>query len=254
MRSLPWWAHVIFLVWSLAWLAGAWGFFSSATSSDHDAAEREQPLTGLVDSGPIRVEATVNDQPTFVAPVTGKTCAVLTSGVGAYGTKTETDSQGKSHTVYSYASVRKRREPQVFRLDVKGAAIEVSTEHWAPSPGQTQSKYLHAPPPGWDVTEEELQAAKAKLGSTYAGWYLDEGCLPPGQPVLVRGIAQQGRVMPPAGEAHVDLFPGTQADAVAHARTTAKGLRFAGVVFIGVSTLPWGVLLIIVLRRRRQPT
>ena len=92
---------------------------------------------------------------------------------------------------------------------------------------------------------------------TLGGWYLGEGCLPPGQQVLLTGVVElrEGvrRVVPAAGAKTVGLFPGTQAEAVAKARTSAQGLRIAGFVFIGLSTLPWVVLVLLAFRRRNAP-
>lgn len=250
MSTGPWWLKVAFVVWSLLWLGGAYGFFTAAASSDRAAVERSMPLTGLVDSGPIRIEATLDGERVFTGPVSGKRCAALTTGTGAYSSRVETDSQGKSHTVHGYASAKKRREPDVIKLTAGSDTLELATEHWRPASDQSQTKYSGQPPDGWGLTPEEIAAARQQVGSDYAGWYLDEGCLPPNQLVLVVGVAEHRRIVPPAGATFVDLFPGNQAAAVGAAQSTAKGFRIAGGIFIGLSTLPWLVLLLIVLRRR----
>jgi hypothetical protein len=256
MNTGPWWMKIIFFVWSLAWLGGAWGFFAGADSEAGAAIERARPLTGVVDAGPIRVEATVDTVRSVVGPVTGRQCAAVLAGVGAYSSKTETDRQGKSRVVHEYASVRKRREPEGVTLRAGSGVIEVATAHWRPTSGQQQTKYQQEPPDGWQLTPDEISAAESRLGGRFAGWYVDEDCLPAGQQVLLLGVVELRdgvrRVLPPDGSEFVDLFPGTQADAVADARSSATGLRIAGYGFIGVSTLPWLALVAVVARARRK--
>lgn len=257
MNTGPWWLKVIFLVWSLGWLGGAWGFFSGGESKDREAADRALPLTGVVDSGRIRVEASVDGTRTVVGPVTARACAALLTAIGARGSKTETDSQGKSHVVNDYVPVRKRREPEVITLRAGGEVLEVATAHWRPASEQQQTKYDSKPPDGWELTPAEISSAESRVKGSFAGWYLDEGCLPPGQQVLLLGSVELRdgvrRVVPAPGSELVDLVPGTQVEAVEEARSSARGLRIAGYVFIGLSTLPWLVLLLMVLRRRQRP-
>lgn len=255
---MPLWLKVVLGLWALAWLGGAAGFFYGAKSFDREAAERSQPLTGLVENGEARFEAVIDGSRLVRAPFTERSCAATVVSLGARSWEKKTQPDKNGDTNHFELQIAERRTPDTVDVRVGDTRVVMPVALWQPPQNLAADhrEQLQKIPDDFAVPPADIANAIAHVRGSFSGFYADEWCLAGGQSVFISAQMQTRAgvryLLPKAGSTYVDLFKGTHAEASADSRGTAFGLRIAGGIFIALATLPLVIALVVTLRRRSR--
>jgi hypothetical protein len=243
------------LVWLTAWQIAGCAMSEAGAEKLAQAEHIGTPATRLERGADLRVEGTIVEGPSAVAPYSQKPCLAAVTKI--FVRSTYRDSQGNNALSYSHVATR-RAGPASIEIAVGDRRIELPLERW--SPKQFSSEITAELPPRLGVTAEEIASAKERARGDVGRYSVDEATIDGGARFFVIGRLED-RDGPLRLEAdrvleRVELYPGTQAELVKELRGSGGGLRVAGwILRAGLGPLPLAVigLVLLVRRRRRAP-
>jgi hypothetical protein len=165
------------------------------------------------------------------------------------------DAQGKNAYDSSHIATR-RVGPANIEIAVGDERIELPLERWSPKHHALTA--LDELPSRFDVTPEEIAAAKARARGTPGRYSVAEATLDGGARFFIVGRLED-RDGPLRLEAdrvlqRIELYPGSRDDLVKELSGSGDGLRVAGWIFsAGLGPLPLALIALVLLARRRKP-
>jgi len=240
------------LVWLTAWEIAGYFMRAAGTEKLAQAAHASTPATRLEPGADVRVEGTIAEGPTTLAPSSQKPCLAAVTRVGV--TAQYKDSQGKTQRSYELVALR-RVGPANIEIAVGEKRLELPLELWFPH--DVESREMAELPERFGVTPDEIASARQRLlHGPGGGFSVSEGTIDAGTQVFVVGTLEQRadvlRLAPDRVLERVLVYPGSQADYVNEVRGSGGGLRIAGWIFaLGVGPLPLMIIGAVLLLRSR---
>lgn len=238
---------------ALVWL-GAWtlaGYYMAEAGSEKLARSDHvsTPATRLEPGAEIRVEGTILEGPTAVAPYSEKACLAALTRIAVRSTYR--DSHNKDVRNSNLIAMR-RVGPANIRIDVGGERIELPLERWTPR--LVSFEPLDEIPPRLGVTREEIARAEAEARGTLGRYEVSEAMLDAGARFFVVGRLEDGagslRLEADRVLGRIELYPGSQEELVEELRSGGAGLRVAGwILGAGVGPFPLAILGLVFLVR-----
>jgi hypothetical protein len=237
------------VVWFTAWQIAGYYMRQAGTEKLERAEYLSTPATRLEPGADVRVDGTIADGPTTVAPLSQKPCLAASASIHAVSVYTDS----KSKTAWNYAVVATRKVgPESLEIVVGDQRIELPRERWWPP--EEYRETMNELPERFGVTEEEIASARARLvEGRPAGFSVSEATLDGGTPVFVVGRLEDAALRLEADRVlgRILLHKGSQADYVANLQGSGGGLRTAGwILSLGVGPLPLMIVGLVVIRRR----
>ncbi len=245
------------LVWLVAW--GIAGYFMRQAGIDKVAQFNHvsTPATRLERGADVRVEGTIVEGPSTVAPYSQKPCLAAVVHIAITSSyrdnHNKVDAQGYNHIA------TRRVGPANIEIAVGDKRIELPIELW--SPKRRAFDAMDELPARLDVTPEEIASGKKSAKGTLGRYSVAESTIDGGTRVFVVGRLED-RDGPLRLEAdrlleRIEIYPGSQAnfvdEFVKHKGSGGDGLRVAGwILGAGLGPLPLEIIGLVLLVRWRK--
>jgi hypothetical protein len=242
----------IALFWATAWAIAGYFMGQAGVELLAQAEHVSTPATSVQRGAEVRVEGTIADGPSVVAPFSEKPCLAALTNISLVSHYR--DIHDKPATDSRSVGVR-RVGPAELGITVGDARLALPLELWVPN--ESKSEHVDAPPARLRVTEEEIAAARERLHAGSTRFVVSESTIDAGTRVFVVGRLEDRdgalRLEADPVLGHVELFPGTQDELVRKLRGSGGGLRIAGwILGAGVGPLPLAILGLVLLVRWRK--
>ena len=242
------------LVWLTAW--GIAGYYMRLAGIEKLAKSDylSTPATHLERGADVRVEGTIVEGASVIAPFSEKPCLAAVTYISAVSRYR--NAQNKEATESSIVATRRVGSPNI-EITVGDKRIELPLERW--NPREYSYEYMRTLPPRLDVTEDQINIAKERLQNDFTGFSVSESMIVAGTHVFVAGRLEDrdGNLRLEADRMleRIELYHGTQDDLVKETRGSGSGLQIAGwILGAGLGPLPIVVigLVLLIMRRKRS--
>ena len=244
----------ISLVWCVAWAIAGYAMHQAGVDRLAEADHVSTPATRLEPGADVRMEGTIVDGPSTVAPYSQRPCLAAVTHIAAVSSYTNSSNK----TAYDSRTVATLREgPANIEIAAGDARIELPLERW--SPPRDSIEEVDELPARLGVTPEQIARAKESARGQFLRFAIAESTIDAGTRVFVVGRLED-RAGPPRLEAdrvlgRVELYRGSQAELEDELRGGGGGLRIAGwILGAGLGPLPLLVVGLVSLAQRRTRT
>lgn len=240
------------LVWLTAWQIAGYYMRQAGTEQLDQAEHVSTPATRLERGAEVRVEGTVVEGPSTLAPYSQKPCLAAITSIflmSSYRDIHDRDVHESNHIA------TRRVGPASIEIAVGDKRVELPLERW--SPRDFSSESVAELPPRLGVTPQEIESAKQHAQGSLGNYRVSESTIQSGARFFVVGRLEDRdgplRLEPDRMLGRIELYPGSQDALVKELSGSGRGLRVAGwILAAGVGSLPLAIVCAVLLARRRK--